>query len=155
MAAQHLVQHDLRWNVGNEASIQIWSNRLLPSSSTIKVVSPRLFLNAKTQVSKLISQDSACWKSQVVDAIFLPHKVELIKPNKHASLWGQAGLGTTSNSLFSVSSAYKLATEHSRTANQGTNSDGSSSHRFWRLLTCHGSCCCSIHTVKMMLLWRS
>ena len=105
---------------------------MAPSSSTFKVVSLRLFLDAETRVSELISQDSAYWNSQVVDAIFLPHEVELIKgiPISMHLPEDELVWAATSNGLFSVSSAYRLALEPSRPANQGTNLDGSSSRRF-------------------------
>ena len=60
MAAQFLVQQGIRWNVGNGASIWVWGDKWLPSTSMYKVVSPRQFLHADTRVSELISQDSIC-----------------------------------------------------------------------------------------------
>ena len=79
MAAQYLVQQGTRWSVGNGNSIHVWGDKLLPTSSTYKVVSPRQILHANTRVSELISQDSGAWKHQVLDVIFLPHEAELIK----------------------------------------------------------------------------
>ena len=32
-----------------------------------------------TRVSEIISHNKAAWKTQVIDAIFLPHEAELIK----------------------------------------------------------------------------
>lgn len=83
-------------------------------------------------MSELISQDWASWNSQVADAIFLPHEAKLIKGIPISMHLPEDKLvwAATSNGLFSVSSAYSLAMEHSPLANQGTNSDGSNSSRF-------------------------
>ena len=79
MAAQYLVKQGIRWNVRNGNSIRISGDKCLPSASTYKVVSPKLFLHTNTRVSELIAQDARRWKMQVIDALFQPHEVELIK----------------------------------------------------------------------------
>ena len=79
MAAQAIVQQGLRWSVGNGESIQVWGDRWLPSTSTHKVVSPKLFLHEDTRVSEFIDPHVADWKGGALDAVFLPHEVELIK----------------------------------------------------------------------------
>ena len=79
MAAQAIVQQGLRWSVGNGESIQVWGDRWLPSTSTHKVVSPKLFLHEDTRVSEFIDPHVADWKGEALDAVFLPHEVELIK----------------------------------------------------------------------------
>ena len=62
MAAQHLVKQGIRWNEGNGEFIRVWGDKWLPSSSTFKVVSPRLFVHADLQVSELISHEPVGWK---------------------------------------------------------------------------------------------
>ena len=79
MAAQHLVKQGIHWNVGNGEHIQVWGDKWLPSSSTFKVVSPRLFMHADLRVSELISHEPVGWKIQVIDALFLPHEADTIK----------------------------------------------------------------------------
>ena len=51
----------------------------MPIPSTYKVTSPRLFLQAGTCVQELINEDTAEWKSSVIDALFLPHEADIIK----------------------------------------------------------------------------
>ncbi|XP_065634479.1 uncharacterized protein LOC136069649 [Quercus suber] len=134
MAAQHLVQQGIRWNVGNGESIRVWGDKWLPSSSTFKVVSPKLFMHADLRVSELISHDSVGWKMQVIDTLFLPHEAENIKsiplsthlpPDK--LIWA-----ATTNGLFSVRSAYRLAMENSQAENVGSSSNGRGLRSFWR-----------------------
>ena len=119
--------------MGNGNSIHVWGDKLLPTSSTYKVVSPRQFLLANTRVSELISQDSGAWKHQVLDVIFLPHEAELIKSiplsvqlPKDKLIW--AG---NNNGKFSVKSAYRLAVEGAR-FDSGPSSDDGILRRFWR-----------------------
>lgn len=40
MAAQNVVRRGIRWQVGNELSIQIWKDKWLPTPSTQKVIFP-------------------------------------------------------------------------------------------------------------------
>lgn len=136
MAAQHLVQKDIRWAVGNGESIRVWGDKWLPSPSTFTVSSPRLFLHEETRVSELISQDSATWRTPIIDAIFQPREADLIKsiPLSLHLLDDKLVWAGTSNGLFSVHSTYKLAVEESRPSNTGTSSDSSRNRRFWKLL---------------------
>ena len=79
MAAQHVVKQGIRWNVGNGEHIRVWGDKWLPSPSTFKVVSPRLFMHADIWVSELISHEPVGWKMQVIDTPFLPHEADIIK----------------------------------------------------------------------------
>ena len=38
-----------------------------------------MFLQAETLVGDLIDKEKACWKTEVLDALFLPHEAEEIK----------------------------------------------------------------------------
>ncbi|KAK9992106.1 hypothetical protein SO802_027091 [Lithocarpus litseifolius] len=134
MAAQQLVKQGIRWNVGNGESVRVWGDKWLPSSSTFKLVSPRLFMHADLRVNELISHEPVGWKMQVIDALFLPHEANTIKiiplsthlpPDK--LIWA-----ATTNGLFSVQSAYRLAMELSRSDNTGSRYDGSGLRSFWK-----------------------
>ena len=109
---------------------------MAPSSSTFKVFSPRMFLHEDTRVSELISPDLASWKTQVIDAVFLPYEADLIKsiPLSIQLLKDKLVCVANSNGLFSVCSAYRLVMDLSRPVNHGTSSDSSRNHKFWRLL---------------------
>ena len=60
MATQKLVQDGLRWQIGNRFKVQVWKDKWLPSSSTYKVVSPRLNAPMDLRVSKLIDMENKC-----------------------------------------------------------------------------------------------
>ena len=59
--------------------MRVWGDRWLPCSSSYGVISPRLFLYEDTRVGELIDTEVKCWKSLVVDSIFLPHEAEAVK----------------------------------------------------------------------------
>ena len=107
MAAQYLVKKGIRWNVGNGDSIRVWGDKWLPSPSTFRITSLRLFLQTETRVSELISHDVAAWKTQIIDAIFLPHEAELIKSIPLSSCLPEDTIvwAATPNGLFTVRSA--------------------------------------------------
>ena len=65
--------------MGNGRDVKIWGDRWLPGSSSLVVISPRLFLHEETRVGELIDTEVMCWKSSVVDSIFLPHEAKAIK----------------------------------------------------------------------------
>ena len=78
----------------------------------------------------------ASWKSDILDALFLPHEAEMIKGIPLSShlpadklIWAEA-----SNGKFSVKNAYALATRLTVDANQGTSSDRSQVLLFWNKL---------------------
>ena len=74
MAKQDLVKEGIIWRVGNGRVVKVWGDRWLPGSSSYGVISPRLFLHEDTQVGELIDTEVMCWKSSMVDSIFLPQK---------------------------------------------------------------------------------
>ena len=133
MAAQQLVKDGVRWRVGNGANIRIWEDRWLPSPSTYKITSPRMFLHADTQVQDLINAATAEWKATVIEALFLPHEVDVIKSIPISSrlppdklIWTE-----TRNGLFTMCSAHKLAVNQLLSSNRASNSDASNLRRFW------------------------
>ena len=134
MAAQYLVKKGIRWNVGNGDSIRVWGDKWLPSPSTFRITSLRLFLQTETRVSELISHDVAAWKTQIIDAIFLPHEAELIKSIPLSSCLPEDTIvwAATPNGLFTVRSAYRLEMEESRSSNRASSSDPSKTRRFWK-----------------------
>lgn len=136
MAAHHLMQKGIHWNVGNGESIRVWEDKWLPSPSTFKVTSPRQFLHAETRVSELISYEKVAWKTQIIEAIFLPHEAKLIKiiPLSIRLPEDKLVWAATPNGLFSVRNAYKLVVEDSQPNNRGASSDNNKNHRFWKLL---------------------
>ena len=134
MSAQHLVREWARWRVGNGSSIRVWGDKWLPSFSTYKVASPRLFLHQDTKVNELIDQAITTWKKNVIDALFMPFEAELIKGIPISSrlppdkiIWAEAP-----NGKFSVKSAYGVAVRLSKFGKHGASSDNSKMRLFWK-----------------------
>ena len=79
ISTQSLVNEGLRWRVGNGANIKVWQENWLPWGLTYRVTSPRLFLSLDTRVADLIDSNTAKWKNEVLDCLFLPFEADLIK----------------------------------------------------------------------------
>ena len=79
MVAQKFVQNGLRWQIVNGFNVQVWKDKWLPSSSTYRVISPRLNSPADLQVSKLIDLDNKCWNLHLSKQLFLLFEVEEIR----------------------------------------------------------------------------
>ena len=143
MAAQKIVRHGLRWQIGNGLNVQVWNDKWLPSSSIFKVVSPRLNSPADLRVSKLIDSENMCWNLHLLQQLFLPFEVEEIRsvPLSNSLPPDKLIWTGTSNGLFTVRIAYKLALECS--GDSGSNSSSDDSHlrcfwkKLWRLPTPH------------------
>ena len=93
--------------------------------STYKVTSPRMFMHDQTMVSELIDKENASWKTEVVDALFLPHEAEVIKSiplSVHLSADKQVW-ACSSNGVFTARSAYWVAMEMSKGKGEGSCSD--------------------------------
>ena len=117
---------------GNGENIRVWGDKWLPTTSTYKVASLRQFLNSDTRVSELINLDTASWKSEIIDALFLPFEADIIKSIPLSSrlpvdkqLWAES-----SNGLFSVRSAYAVAMRMSQKATNGAPLDSNQQRGF-------------------------
>lgn len=120
--AQALVKKGRRWQVVNGHSIMIWKDKWLPSPSTYEVVSLVSSLPGNSRVAALIDDVNGAWKTDKICGIALSTNLPADK-----QVWG-----LTTNGLFSVRSAYKLAMEMSSVAPVGDVSDGSHLKKFWK-----------------------
>ena len=89
-----------------------------------------------TRVSEFIDTDVAGWKGGALDAVFLPHEAELIKSIPISLQLPEDKLiwALTSNGVFSVRSAYRLAMDQARAEQSGSSSDNGRIRKFWRQL---------------------
>lgn len=134
MATQAIVKHGRRWRIGNGEHVRVWGDKWLPTPSTYKVTALRIFLQAQTKVSELIDKENASWKSEVVDALFLPHEAEVIKsiPLSVHLLMDKQVWACSSNGVFTVRSAYWVAVEMSKGKSDDSCSDVRQNRRLWR-----------------------
>lgn len=96
------------------------------------MVSPKPFLHEDTRVSEVIDPELASWKDGALDAVFLPYEAKLIKSvpislqlPKDKLIWA-----LSSNGVFSVRSAYRLAMDQARAKRSGTSSDNGRIRKF-------------------------
>ena len=87
-------------------------------------------------MGKLIDTEVICWKSSVVDSIFMPHEAEAVKsiPLSVCSPQNKLVWVETANGKFTIKSAYNLAVRISSSSIRGNVSDCSLLRRFWRSL---------------------
>ena len=138
ISAQSLVIEGLRQKVDNGANIKVWQDKWLPQGFTYSVTSPRLFLSVDTRVADLIDSNTAKWKNEVLDSLFLPYEADLIKsiPLSATLLEDKLFWAITNNGIFTVGSAYKLAVFMFKSKCHGTTFDGSLLRRFWKKVWC-------------------
>ena len=78
MAMQKIFKHGCGWQVGNGASIGIWTDKWLPKPSTFKFISPPNNTFELSRASDLIDTLKCEWKTYLVRQIFLPPNVQSI-----------------------------------------------------------------------------
>ena len=138
ISAQSLVIEGLRQRVNNGANIKVWQDKWLPQGFTYNVTSPRLFLSVDTRVAGLIDSNTAKWKNEVLDSLFLPYEADLIKSIPLSANLPEDKLfwAVTNNGIFIVGSAYKLVVFMFKSKCHGTTFDGSLLRRFWKKVWC-------------------
>ena len=134
MATQKIVKQRMRWQVGNGSNIRVWEDKWVSYSSTYKVVSSRNNAFSDLRVSELIDTTNICWNSELLDQVFLPFKADAIKSIPLSSqlptdklIWAKS-----SNSLFNIKSAYKVALELIAVSSSRSSSNDSHLRRFWK-----------------------
>ena len=73
------MKEGIQWQVGNGSKIQVWSDKWLPSANMHMVISPCGDSSPNLQVLELIDHNLCCWKSGLLDSLFLPFEVDVIK----------------------------------------------------------------------------
>ena len=86
------------------------------------------------RVSELIDTTNICWNSELLDQVFLPFKADAIKSIPLSSqlptdklIWAKS-----SNGLFNIKSAYKVALELIAVSSSRSSSNDSHLRRFWK-----------------------
>ena len=112
----------------------MWEDKWLPTPSTYKVISPFCHFNDFPMVSTLIDYENKRWKSEVVQAMFLPFEAEKIlniplsyNLPKDKLIWVGNRKGE-----FTVKSAYYIALGVIETEERGESSPGDPRTPLWK-----------------------
>jgi len=83
-------------------------------------------------VSELIDKENASWKTELIDALFLPHEAEVIKsiPLSMHLPGDKQVWACSSNGVFTVRNAYWVVVEMSKARSCGLCLDDSQNRRF-------------------------
>ena len=126
----------IRWSVGNGDKVKIWSDKWIPNPETYKVLTPINPLMYNEKVSALIDKESAVWKSELVNSIFLPHEASTILAIPLSStlpedcrVWSG-----TANGVFSVRSAYHVSHKQLSKINVGECSNNTRMKSLWKAI---------------------
>ena len=132
MATQKFFKQGCRWQVGNGASIGIWTDKWLPKPSTFKLIS---LPNNTFELSR--ASDLCEWQKNLVRQIFLPPNVQSIQSIFLSSCLPQDQLGWayTPKEKFTVRSAYKIALDRNGTRIQSWGGQSINTKKLMKIKT--------------------
>ena len=98
------------------------------------MVSPRLNAHVDLRVSELIDMENRCWNLHLLQQLFLPFEAEEIRsiPLSYSLPSNKQIWIGTSNGLFIVRSAYKLAMDNYSVSGGASSSNDSNLRYFWK-----------------------
>lgn len=128
LVAEPVVKEGTRWCVSDGRSIKIWEDKWIPSTESGRVISSRPLPKLGEKVANLIVQDKAKQNARLIRSIFLPHEVEAILSITISFLYPMDSQvwSKTTNGIFSVKSAYKVAVKYLLDTNGGDDRLGCS-----------------------------
>lgn len=120
-----------RWRVGCEGSISIWLDAWLPSASHPRIMSPIVLGFEDAKVSDLINPVPRKWEEHLLQGLFIPQEVELIKsiPLCHAFIEDKLKWPFTPTGQYIVKSGYNFLAKKNSAHPYGDNS--SRDKRIW------------------------
>ena len=137
MAMQKIFKEGCRWQVGNGASIGIWTDKWLPKPSTFKLFSPPNITFELSRASDLIDPLKCEWQTNLVRQIFLPPNVQSILSIFFSSYLPQDQLvwAYTPKEKFTVRSAYKIALDRDGTKIQSWGGQSINTKKLMKIKT--------------------
>ena len=133
LSAQSIVKSSYCWQVGDNKSIGVWTDRWLPRPSTFRVQTPLALLPANTMVDSFIDLDSGDWNINLINQIFLPDNATYILsiPLSRHKLQDCMIWAYTPRERFTVNNAYRGALSMTQTSILAEASHDTSQNWFW------------------------
>ena len=135
LAAQPIINHGMRWQVGDGKSTRIWKDKWIPIPSTYRVISPRTLLPIDATVDILIDAERGTWRADLVRELFIKFEAENILSillsiclPRDKLVWV-----ATPNGFFTVKSAYWIAMAAAGIEQEGT-SGASGQKQLWKTI---------------------
>ena len=99
-----------RWRIGNGNSVRIWQHHWLPRKHPPQVLSPMVETLADAKVATLIDETSRQWNHEMINGIFTPLEVELIKaiPLSQCEADDSLFWPFTNNGIYTSKSEYRF-----------------------------------------------
>ena len=82
LKGRDIILRGMKWRVGDGWSIKILRDQWLPSVGSSRVLSPPPPLkdhDPEMKVANLIDHEQRCWRTKIIDGMFLPFEVNVIK----------------------------------------------------------------------------
>ncbi|VVA37427.1 PREDICTED: reverse mRNAase, partial [Prunus dulcis] len=134
--ARTVIIQGSRWQVGSGDTIGIWEDRWLPQPNSFRIFSPKPEHSAITKVSDLIHGDSREWNAPLLQNVFFPEEVMLIRSiplslrlTPDMLVWHYDKKG-----MFTVKSAYHVARSLHSSTGRASSSNSDAVARNWSLL---------------------
>ena len=136
VAARSVLDSGLRWQVGTENKIRIWQDQWLPTPPSFKMVTPCSIMSTMATVDNLIDPTTRSWRVPMIDHVFLPHEVEIIKsiPLSNRAVQGIQIWAYTNTGEYLVTSAYKMIQTQQLRSSHGQSSNHSQSNKSWKVI---------------------
>lgn len=103
----------MKWRVGDGRAIKFFKDQWLPCVGSSRVLSPPLDHDQEMRVAELIDHELHCWRTELIDGIFLPCEAKRIKalPLSLVSTSDWIYWPMNHNGVYSLKSGYKLILE--------------------------------------------
>ena len=131
----NIIRKGCKWQVGNGASINIWTDKWLNGLSTFKVLTKLNTLPNQSSVSLLIDSETGEWHDQLVRQVFVPTVVQsILSVPSSVHMPQDKFVCLHSKGNLTVRSAYKIVVAVSMETHMEGISNGENHKSFWRRL---------------------
>ena len=135
LKGREVLKKGRRWRVGNGKDISIWGDAWLPSISTPRVNNLMGIEFPEVRVSSLINAQTQNWDVDLLQALFKPEEVQLIRgislgdvSTRDRLIWPHTQSGT-----YTVKSGYNLLSKEKENSNP-LNNNLAPSQKVWKII---------------------